>query len=228
MLTNPSSVSVGLVFMGYRASSAAWKPLSGKKQTDWLFIWVTQWTRAGTCAASNPRVCDTLTSEMAMYSKGRVFGSLPLSWFYVPPKADKRGKLAQWKAGIGVFKKRLHQPTDNYESCHSTALMYNVHRHGILLHLHFSFLFPVDFDRINLPHQWGNPLCCVELWVDWAQRHWVGSRARSALQLCDGVEHGGEWEQDKLTGGKSPSLMGLTQQQTGTSALDWLKCNPGG
>lgn len=55
-------------------------------------------------------------------------------------------------------------------------------------------------------------------WIECSSTEWGLRPGR--LQLCGGVEHCGEWEEDKLTGRKSPSLMGLTQQQTGTRALD--------
>lgn len=40
------------------------------------------------------------------------------------------------------------------------------------------------------------------------------------MQLCGDVWRGAEWEAAKLTGRKSPPLMGLTRPQTGTSTLD--------
>lgn len=95
-------------------------------------------------------------------------------FFFAQPQIDKVSHLKQIEAGNEhVIENWLHTSTDDSFPlaliCHSAALMYNVSHHGKHpLCLQF-FLITVDFERINLPHQWGNPQRCVELWEDWVQ-----------------------------------------------------------
>lgn len=107
-------------------------------------------------------------------------GSLPLSLFYVHPKADKRGKLAQRKAGIGVFKKRLLQPTDYHQSCRSTSIA--TASRGISL---FFFLLTLTESICHINEE----ILCAVLNSGWIEeRRRVGSRARPvhapALRWC--------------------------------------------
>lgn len=169
-------VSLGLIFMAYTENEGFEQHWSPSVTKVLLIGYSSEQIKGGNMCSLylNPPLCDVLTSKSVMYSKGRPSrqisdvcssksrGELKVSI----TKLLNRSSSSDWKLTnlqIILFLIALIR--------HSKALMHNVHHRGdrLLRRIHFFPLFPVDFERFNLPHQWGNPPRCVELRVDWVQ-----------------------------------------------------------
>lgn len=139
----------------------------------WLAIHLSR-SRAATCAASISTLRCVMCSQARVWCTQRD-GLRVRSQTFVHLKAEGSWKLASWKSAFIQWLK-TDQPADypfsygfNSSFWSFNAQCPSPRRPPITSHSFFFFLFPVDFDRFNLPHQWGNPPRCVELWVDWVQ-----------------------------------------------------------